>query len=82
MLRDYFIPFLKYIGMVGRATGSLYESLMVHNISFLPITNIKFNANLIFCAPSQHRKCAAVLQGEAFTVDEGFHNLSQMSKDG
>ena len=68
--------------MVGGASDSIYESLMVHNMSFLPITNIKFNANSIFLGPSQHRKCAAVLQGEAFTVDEGFHNLPHMCKDG
>ena len=48
LLLDYFIPFLKYIRMVGRATGSICGSLMVHNMSLLPITNIKFNANLRF----------------------------------
>ena len=30
---------------------SLYESLMVHNMSFLPITNIKCHANLRFDHP-------------------------------
>ena len=48
LVLNYFIPFLKYIRIVGRATGSLYESLMVHNMSFLPITNINFHANLRF----------------------------------
>ena len=48
LLLNYFIPFLKYSRIVGRATGSLYESLMVHNMSFLTITNIKFHANLRF----------------------------------
>ena len=43
LLLDYFIPFLKYIRMVGRANNGLYESLMVHNMSFLPTTNIKFH---------------------------------------
>ena len=68
--------------MAGRTTGSLYESLMVHNMSFLPITNIKFHANLRFWAPSQHIKCAAVLQGEVYIVHEVFHNLPPMYKDG
>ena len=53
LVLDYFIPFLKCIRTVGRATGSQNESLMVHNMSFLPIiTNIKFHANMIFSAPS------------------------------
>ena len=59
---DCFIPFLKYIRVVGRATGSIDESLMVHNMSaFLPITNIKFHANLRFWAPSQHRTVTVLL---------------------
>ena len=83
LLLDCFIPFLKYIRVVGRATGSIDESLMVHNMSaFLPITNIKFHANLRFWAPSQHRNCAAVLQGEVSIVDQVFHNLPPMCKDG
>ena len=28
LLLDYFIPFLKYIRMVGRSTGGLYDLLM------------------------------------------------------
>ena len=48
LLIDYFIPFLNYIKMVGRATSSLYESLMVHNMSFLPIKTSYFMANLGF----------------------------------
>ena len=81
LLIDCFILFLKYIRMVGRATGSIDESLMVHNMSFLPVTNIKFHTNLRFWAHSQHRKCAAILQGEVSIVDEVFHNLPQMCKD-
>ena len=46
LLLDYFIPFLKSIRMVGRATSSMYGSLMIHNMSFLPITNITFHANV------------------------------------
>ena len=62
LLLDCFIPFLKYIRVVGRATGSIDESLMVHNMSaFLPITNIKFHANLRFWAPSQHRTGTVLL---------------------
>ena len=48
LLLDYFIPFLNWIRMVGRATSSLYESLMVHNMSFLPISNIKFHVTVRF----------------------------------
>ena len=48
LLLNYSMPSLKYIGIVGRATGILYESLMAYNMSFLSITNIKFHANLRF----------------------------------
>ena len=51
LLLDYFVPSLKYIRMVGTATDSLHESLVVHSMSFLPITIIKFHANLRFRAP-------------------------------
>ena len=82
LVLNYFMPLLKYIRIVGRATGSLYESFMVHSMSFLPITNITFHANVRCWAPSQQSKWAAVLQGEVSIVDEVLHNLPEMYKDG
>ena len=34
LLLDYFIPLIKFSRVVGRATSSRYESLMVHNMQF------------------------------------------------
>ena len=57
---------------------------MVHNMSFLPITNIKFDASKfeISSTLSAQEICAAVLQEEVSIVDEVLHNLPQMCKDG
>ena len=34
--------------MVERASDSIYEPLMVHNVPFLPTTNLKFHAKFQF----------------------------------
>ena len=44
LLMKCFIPFLRCVKMVERASGSIYEPLMVHIVSFLAATNLKFHA--------------------------------------
>ena len=53
LLLDCFIPSLICIEMAERNSGIAYMSPlgMVHNMSFLPITNIKCHANLRFDHP-------------------------------
>ena len=52
--------------MAERASDSIYEPLMVHNVLFLRTTTLKFHAKLQFLGtvPSQQRECDAVIQGE------------------
>ena len=48
LLMKCFIPFLRWIKMVERASDSNYDPRMVPNVSFLPITNLKFHAKFQF----------------------------------
>ena len=54
---------------------------MIHNMPFLPITNIKFHSSLRFRAPSRHRKYADVLQEVVYIDDEVFHNLPKIDDE-
>ena len=44
LLLECFITFLRYIGMIGLASDSINETLVIHTISFLPNTALKFQA--------------------------------------
>ena len=64
LLMKCFITFLTYVKMMERAFDSIYEPLMVHNVLFLPMINLKFHTNLSFHVPSHQKECDAVLQGD------------------
>ena len=49
MLLECFIVFLRCIEMSGLASDSIYEALVVHTISFLPNTPLKFQAKHQIC---------------------------------
>ena len=44
LLLECFVTFLRYIGMIGLASDSINETLVIHTISFLPNTALKFQA--------------------------------------
>ena len=44
LLLECFITFLRYIVMIGLAPDSIYETLVIHTISFMPNTALKFQA--------------------------------------
>ena len=44
LLLECFITFLRYIVMIGLASDSIYETPLIHTISFLPNTALKFQA--------------------------------------
>ena len=48
LLMKCFITFLRCIKMAERASDSIYEPLMVHNVSFLPTTFLKFYTKFQF----------------------------------
>ena len=41
---EVFDTFLRCVKMVERASDSIYEPLIVYNVSFLPTTNVNFHA--------------------------------------
>ena len=43
-----FITFLRCLEIVEGAFGSIYEPLLVHNVSFLPTTNLNIYATFEF----------------------------------
>ena len=44
LLLEHFKTFLQYVRMVGRESYSTINPLMVHTVSFLPITTLNFHA--------------------------------------
>ena len=48
LLMKCFITFLRCIETGGGASDSIYETLMVHNVSFLPTTHLKFHSKFQF----------------------------------
>ena len=85
LLVDYFIPFLTYIRIVIRATGSLYEyESLVGTHHVITVNNnhhisCKFE---VLSTLSAHEMCYAMLQGEVSPANEVIHNLPRMYKDG
>ena len=45
LLLEYFITFISCIRMIGEALDSIYMSLMVNIMSFLPPTTLKLHVN-------------------------------------
>ena len=69
--------------MYKGALDSIYMSLMVNIMSFLPPTTLKLHVNYqILGTPSQHRKLDAVLYEETLIATWVFQNLPWMHKDG
>ena len=64
LLMNCFITLLRYIKMVKRTSDSIHDFIIVHNVLFLPMINLKFHTNLSFHVPSHQRECDAVLQGD------------------
>ena len=64
LLMNCFITLLRYIKMVKRTSDSIHDFLIVHNVLFLPMINLKFHTNLSFHVPSHQREFDAVLQGD------------------
>ena len=56
LLLECIITFLRYVTMIRGASDSIDKPLMVHNVSFLPTTNLNFMQYIRFWAPCQHRK--------------------------
>ena len=46
LLLEWFINFLRCMRMNRRASGSIFETLMVHSVSFLLKTTLKFHKNI------------------------------------
>ena len=79
----YFITFVRCIRMTGGGLDSIYMSLMVNIMSFLPPSTLKLHVNYqILGTPSQHRKLDAVLYEETLIATWVFQNLPWMHKDG
>ena len=65
------ITFLIYKWIIGRASGSIYQPVMVNTMTILPKTTLKFMQNISFWATSQNRKLdASMLQGEICIADK------------
>ena len=72
------ITFLRYVKMIERAFDSINEPPMVHNVSFLPTTNLKFHAKFQFSGTlsAKGMLCCATRRGMHWCLTTSYHSLN------